>query len=106
MYKKTVLDITAKLGALGRQNHMEVVFERSFRGDMRLRLRIDCTGFNDVYLYNYPRAFDSFKARFESYLEDYFCETEKAVDEIAASTYKEIERAHEDSEPFRIVSVD
>jgi len=106
MYKKTVLDITAKLGGLGRQNHMEIVFARLFSGDMRLHLRIDCTDFEDMYIYNYPRAFDNFKARFESYLENYFCDTKKAVDEIAARTYKEIERAHEDSEPFRIVSVD
>ena len=106
MYKKTVLDITVKLGALGRENHMEAVFERSFRGDMRLRLRINCTGFTDVYLYNYPRAFDRFKARFESYLENYFVETTRAANEIAARTYAEIERAREDSEPFRVASVD
>lgn len=106
MYKKAVLDITAKLEALGRQNHMEVVFERFFNGDMRLCIRVNCSGFSDMYLYYYPSAFDSFEARFESYLRNYFCETEKAVNEIAARTYKEIERAHEDSEPFRVVSVD
>jgi len=106
MYEKTVLDITVKLAALGRENHMKAIFKRSFRGDMRLCLRINCTGFTDVYLYSYPRNFDRFKARFESYLINYFCETNKAANEIAARTYKEIERAHEDSEPFRIASVD
>ena len=106
MYKKTVLDITAELGALGRQNHMVIVFERPFSGDIRLRLHIDCTGFKDAYMYDYPHAFDSFKARFESYLENYLCETEKAVNEIAARTYAEIDRACKDSDPFVTVIVD
>lgn len=106
MYQKTVLDITTKLGALGRENHMEAIFERSFRGDMKLRLRVNVTSHNNMYLYDYPIAFGRFKARFESYLKAYFVETTKAADEIATRTYKEIERAHEDSEPFRVVSVD
>lgn len=104
MYEKTVLDITAKV-APGREDHMQVIFNRSFSGDMWLRLQLDVCR-NNTYIYGYPRAYDRFKARFESYLRAYFVKTEKSAREIAARTYKEIERVHEDSEPFRVVSVD